>query len=64
MNVTGMTCGGCENAVRRVVSSVAGVGNVTASHQDNRVIVDYDPVRADVSKIKEAIKTAGYAVVG
>lgn len=60
--VTGMTCGGCENAVRRVVSSIAGVSNVTASHTENRVVVDYDPVQIDRAAIERAITTAGYHV--
>lgn len=62
LTVTGMTCGGCENAVRRVVSSVAGVSGVTASHKDNRVTVDYDPATADRASITRAIEGAGYTV--
>jgi copper chaperone len=64
LTVTGMTCGGCENAVRRVVSSIPGVATVTASHQENRVVVEYDPRQADFEKIRAAIGTAGYEVVG
>ena len=63
LHVTGMTCGGCENAVRRVVSSIAGVSSVTASHKDDRVTVEYDPVTADVNRIKNAISSAGYQVM-
>lgn len=62
LNVTGMTCGGCENAVRRVVSSVTGVAAVTASHRENRVTVDYDPAQADRDAIARAIQTAGFTV--
>ena len=62
LTVTGMTCGGCENAVKRVVSSIAGVSSVTASHRDNRVVVDYDPVKADINRISDAIRNAGYTV--
>lgn len=62
LTVTGMTCDGCENAVRRVVSSIAGVSSVNASHKDNRVIVEYDASRADRAAIARAIEDAGYAV--
>ena len=62
LHVTGMTCGGCENAVRRAVSSIAGVSQVTASHKENRVMVEYDPSRADQRAIKNAIAAAGYNV--
>ena len=60
LNVTGMTCGGCENAVKRAVSRLDGVSNVTASHSDNRVIVDYQPAKVDRASITNAINTAGY----
>ena len=62
LTVTGMTCGGCEHAVRRVVSMVDGVSSVTASHRDNRVTVEYDAARTDRTKIEHAIETAGYTV--
>jgi copper chaperone CopZ len=62
LTVTGMTCGGCENAVRRVVSTLNGVAQVTASHQDNRVTVEYDATKADRATIARAIENAGYSV--
>ena len=64
LNVTGMTCGGCENAVRRVVSSIDGVASVQASHQANRVTVEYDAAKADRAAIAQAIQNAGYNVTG
>lgn len=62
LTVTGMTCGGCENAVRRAVSAVAGVASVTASHKDSRVIVEYDAAKAGRDAIAQAISRAGYTV--
>jgi copper chaperone len=64
LNVNGMTCGGCENAVKRAVSMVAGVSGVTASHQDNRVTVEYDAAKTDRATIAHAIQAAGYQVAG
>jgi copper ion binding protein len=61
LNVTGMTCGGCENAVKRAVSRLEGVSAVTASHGENRVVVDYDPAKVDGTRIADAINKAGYA---
>jgi copper ion binding protein len=63
LNVTGMTCGGCENAVKRAVSRIEGVSTVTASHGDNRVVVDYDAARTTHTQIASAITGAGYQVV-
>ena len=62
LTVTGMTCGGCENAVKRVLSMVEGVSNVTASHDANRVTLDIDPARVTRDAIKGAIERAGYRV--
>ena len=62
LTVNGMTCGGCENAVKRVVSNLPGVAEVTASHRDNRVTVAYDPSQADRAAIAAAITKAGYRV--
>ena len=62
LTVTGMTCGGCENAVRRVVSTIDGVKSVTPSHKENRVVVDYDATKATREQITRAIRQAGYTV--
>jgi copper chaperone len=62
LDVQGMTCGGCENAVKRVVSMVDGVSNVTASHSQNKVTVTFDPSRTNRQAITRAIETAGYQV--
>jgi copper chaperone CopZ len=64
LTVDGMTCGGCENAVKRVLGLVPGVANVTASHRERRVTLDYDPARADLDAIAQAIARAGYRVAG
>jgi copper chaperone CopZ len=58
-----MTCGGCENAVKRAVSMIAGVSAVTASHEDHRVTVDFDASRTNRAAIEKTIQTAGYEVV-
>ena len=62
LNVNGMTCGGCENAVKRAVSMVNGVSTVTASHAEHRVTVDFDAAKTNRAAIAKAIETAGYEV--
>jgi copper chaperone CopZ len=62
VHVTGMTCGGCENAVRRAVGRLAGVSEVTASHTEQRVIVSYDDAQVDLAAIKAKIASLGYQV--
>lgn len=62
LTVTGMTCGGCENAVNRALSSIEGVSSVSASHPENRVTLTYDPGRVDRATIAKTIEAAGYQV--
>ena len=62
LTVTGMTCGGCENAVKRVLGTVDGVANVTASHGANRVTLDLDTSKATREAVAKAIERAGYRV--
>jgi copper ion binding protein len=60
LHVTGMTCGGCENAVKRALARIEGVVNVSASHTENRVVVEYDAAKIDRTRIADAINKAGY----
>ncbi|MFO7694354.1 MAG: cation transporter [Vicinamibacterales bacterium] len=63
LNVTGMTCGGCESAVKRGLARLDGIGEVTASHAKAKVIVTYDATRVSPDEIKARIGAMGYAVV-
>jgi len=62
LTVTGMTCGGCEAAVTRVLSRVAGVESVTADHNANMVGVTFDPERVTQTVIRQEIEGLGYDV--
>jgi copper chaperone len=62
LTVTGMTCGGCENAVKRTLSKLNGVSEVAASHAEDRVRVTFDETRLTPAAIRTAIEGLGYAV--
>jgi copper chaperone len=62
LTVTGMSCGGCENAIQRALSTLEGVSNVSASHRDNRVTLTYDAAKIDRAAIEKRIENAGYEV--
>lgn len=64
LRVTGMTCGGCENAVKRAVGRLDGVSEVSASHVKQEVAVMFDPVAVTPDQIQARIAAAGYTVVG
>ncbi len=58
--VHGMTCGGCEVGVERVVKKLDGVEEVKASHKEGRAEVTYEPEKVTTEQIVEAIGTLGY----
>ena len=60
--VTGMTCGGCENAVTRAVRQINGVEDVTASHAAGQVGVTFDESKVNAGMIRERIEALGYNV--
>ncbi|MEN8259353.1 MAG: heavy-metal-associated domain-containing protein [Pseudomonadota bacterium] len=63
LNVTGMKCGGCETNVREKLTAVNGVTEVSASHKDNIVTVDYDPEKTSIQVITNIITNAGFTVI-
>lgn len=62
LHVRGMTCGGCENRVEKVLARLDGVRSATADHRAGRVRLLVDPARTSVDELVEAITTAGYDV--
>lgn len=63
ISVNGMTCEGCENAVKKSIRSLEGIAEVTASHKDSVAIVKYDKTLATEDAIEKKIADAGYTVV-
>lgn len=62
LTVTGMTCGGCESAVKRALSMIDGITDVTASHGGNQVSLRYDPAKITPATIAQRIELLGYHV--
>jgi len=62
LNVQGMTCGGCVASVTRVLKAVPGVSDVAVALNPGSAQVTFDPARATVPALREAIENAGYAV--
>jgi copper chaperone CopZ len=61
--VDGMTCSGCENAVKRALGAMPGVSAVEASHHDHRVVVTFDPAALGAGDLERKIDQLGYRVV-
>jgi sulfite exporter TauE/SafE/copper chaperone CopZ len=64
IRVEGMTCGQCENRIEKAVGALGGVLEVKASAGISEVWVKYDPARAALGSMYEAIRRAGYEVIG
>lgn len=58
--VEGMTCGGCEMAVKNVVKKLDGVEKVDASHRESQATVTYDSAKVTPAQIVAAIEKLGY----
>ena len=63
LNVTGMSCSHCENAVKKSVGALSGVNNVIVDLKGNTVTVDFDSDKVKIELIKETIEDQGYDVV-
>ncbi len=63
LNVNGMSCSHCENAVKKAVGALSGVANVSVDLQEKKVTIEYDPEKVTVDQIKNAIEDQGYEVV-
>ncbi|BDV29817.1 heavy-metal-associated domain-containing protein [Microbacterium terricola] len=60
--VTGMSCGHCEAAVRREVGQLPGIETVEVSATDGRLVVTAAGALDDAAVIA-AVDEAGYAAV-
>jgi copper chaperone len=63
LNVEGMSCSHCVNAVTKAVTALSGVSGVNVSLEEKTVTVDYDADHVSLDDIKEAIEEEGYDVV-
>jgi copper chaperone len=60
IKVEGMSCGHCQMRVKKAVEAVEGVSKAEVSLQNKQVVVEYDEGKANLEKIKAAVKEAGY----
>ena len=63
LNVEGMSCSHCENAVKKSVGALNGVSSVAVDLKGKKVMVEFDPEKVTVDTIKDTIEDQGYNVV-
>jgi copper chaperone len=59
-SVRGMTCGGCVNSVRKVLTAAAGVSSVDVSLEKSQATVVYDAAKTNLADLKSAVADAGF----
>lgn len=64
LNVEGMTCDGCENAIKSGVESLEGIAAVESSFEEGWTKVKYDKSATTVKEIEGKITDTGYEVKG
>lgn len=59
IQVTGMTCEGCENTVATALTKLDGVVSAKASYKDSVAVVTYDSTKVNRAKLTQAINDLG-----
>jgi copper chaperone CopZ len=57
LKISGMTCAGCEAAVRMAARSIDGVKEVKASYEKKNAEVTYDPTKTTPDAIAKVVTT-------
>ena len=60
LSLTGLKCAGCASAVEHALAEIDGVGRVAVSFGNNSAQVAYDPARADLEQLLQAVREAGF----
>lgn len=63
LNVEGMSCSHCENAIKKSVGALDGVSAVTVDLKGKTVTVEYESSKVSLDRIKSEIEDQGYDVV-
>ena len=63
LNVEGMSCEHCVNAVKNSARPLYGVSHADVSLDDKTVTVEYDAEKVSLENITDAIEDEGYLVI-
>ncbi|MDW7662541.1 MAG: heavy metal translocating P-type ATPase [Bacillota bacterium] len=64
LNINGMTCSSCAQAVEKSVSKVEGVINASVNFATEKLTVEFDDSMTNIDNIKKAVSNAGYSAEG
>jgi periplasmic mercuric ion binding protein len=60
LDVESMTCAACPITVKKALSKVPGVSQVTVDYEHRTAAVSYDPAKTTTAELTKATTNAGY----
>lgn len=60
LKIGGMTCANCQKHVGEALRKVPGVASANVDLAFHRASVTYDPTKATLARMVDAVKEAGY----
>ncbi len=60
LDITGMTCSACANAVEKSVSKINGVQLANVNFATEKLVVEFDEEQVNIENIKDTVIKAGY----
>jgi len=60
LNISGMTCAGCEGRVKGALTACEGVADAQVSHKDGKAVVQVEKGKANRDVLIEAVKQVGF----
>ncbi len=61
LNVSGMTCAGCEGRVKGALTACEGVTDAQVSQKDGKAVVQVEKGKANKDVLIEAVKQVGFS---
>ena len=61
--VEGMSCTACSASVNKILSEVEGVAFANVNFANQTVLVEFDPEKASVKRLEDAVSAIGYKLV-
>jgi len=62
INITGMTCTGCEEHVKLEIGKLPGISGLEVSYEKANAVVTFDESKTDIEEVKSAVDKTGYKV--
>ncbi len=63
INIEGMSCSHCQNAISSAIRSLPGVKEVEVSLENKNAVVTFDNAVLSLAAIKAAVEDEGYRII-